>query len=208
MLLNSCGNKPKLNMVNIPRINIKMLKTEVTQKLYASVMGENPSNFKGDNLPVENVSWYDAVKFCNELSMKKGLFPVYTINGEGVTWDKSANGFRLPTLEEWFFAAIGGQDYDYPGSNNLDEVAWYYNNSNEQTHPVARKKANGYGLYDMVGNVEEWCWDWDTDPVDYDFRFTGCGNWYSSADSVCYFDTEPADRGYPFIGFRIVRTVK
>ena len=199
-------------MVNIPRINIKMLKTEVTQKLYASVMGENPSNFKGDNLPVENVSWYDAVKFCNELSMKKGLFPVYTINGEGVTWDKSANGFRLPTLEEWFFAAIGGQDYDYPGSNNLDEVAWYYNNSNEQTHPVARKKANGYGLYDMVGNVQEWCWDssWG----DKDSRETCGENWYSGYAQDAYsigYETgywlwRPADSRDERLGFRIVRT--
>ena len=143
-----------------------MMTTEVTQGLYRKVMGKNPSGFStcGLDCPVEKVSWYDAVRMANKLSEQEGLTPCYQIeSGEEpvVSWtNKSCNGWRLPTEAEWEFAARGGDSYTYAGSNNLDEVAWFAENSGFATHPVRMKKSNGYGLYDMSGNVWEWVWDW------------------------------------------------
>lgn len=213
-----------IKMVNIPNENLKMLNTEVTQKLYTSVMGSNPSYYKGDNNPVGKVSWYDAIYFCNKLSEKFGFTPVYAVDGKTdvatwnytphngdsirgeVTQNTKANGFRLPTLEEWWYAARGGQNYIYSGSNNLDEVGWYSSNSGKEKYPVAQKKLNGYGLYDMSGNVWEWCWD--VDPLYSDSRYS-CGGSYN-----CYnaYSCEVGSRvssgarssQYDDLGFRIV----
>ena len=204
----------------IPLKNINMLSTEVTQELYKAVMGKNPSNFVGDQLPVENVSWYDAIYFCNSLSEIFLLTPVYSVNGEtDVTqWnyvphkEKSlegkieqnlkANGYRLPTVEEWQYAARGGEDFKYAGSNNIDEVAWHYGNS-YKTHAVGIKKSNGYGLYDMTGNVQEWCWDSDSDNS---YRYNCGGSWNMRADDclVAFPDDKHAEYQVHYIGFRIV----
>lgn len=120
-------------------------KYEVTQAEWRAVMGSNPSNFKGDNLPVENVSWNDCQTFISKLNSLT---------------DKN---FRLPTEAEWEFAARGGNNsrgYKYSGSNNIGYVAWYDGNSGSKTHPVGLKSPNELGLYDMTGNVWEWCQDW------------------------------------------------
>ena len=211
-----------LDMVEMPGMSIKMLRTEVTQKLYESVMGENPSYFKGENNPVEQVSWYDAIYFCNKLSEKEGLTPVYSVNGitdvskwgytphnkeelEGnIRQILAANGYRLPTKEEWEYAAEGGEDYEYSGSDNLDEVGWYEGNSGDRTHSVAQKKANGHGLYDMSGNVWEWCWD--VSPGYGSYRWRRGGSYYDSAHS-CKVDCSDhyyANYQSDFLGFRIV----
>lgn len=194
----------ELEFVKIPGKTYSVMKTEVTQKLYETIMGTNPSGFKGNYNPVENVSWYDAVEFCNALSEKIGYEPVYTIDGSSVTWNKNANGFRLPTVEEWRYAARGGQNYEYSGSNNLDSVGWYGRNSKDTTHPVAQKKPNGYGLYDMSGNVWEWCWDSIGDYSRYD-----CGGSWDYYGNYCKVDSRRsyfADYRCINIGFRLVRS--
>ena len=119
--------------------------TEVTQELWHSVMGDNPSWFKGAKLPVEHVSWEDCQKFITKLNSMTG------------------QRFRLPTEAEWEFAARGGNSsrgYKYAGSNTLDNVAWYCDNSGSETHNVGTKSPNELGIYDMSGNVCEWCSDW------------------------------------------------
>lgn len=146
-------------------------KYEVTQKQWREIMGYNPSAFVGDSLPVERISWYDALSFCNALSMQEGLDPVYLINDSNTACNFDANGYRLLTEAEWEYACRGGTTTDYYSGNQsvslktcyhelvLDNVGWYCNNSNESTQPVGRKSPNSFGLYDMHGNVFEWCWD-------------------------------------------------
>ena len=116
--------------------------TEVTQGQWKAVMGHNPSWFKGNRLPVERVSWDDAVRFCRRLGQKEG------------------RRYRLPTEAEWEYACRAESTGPYAGTGNLDEMGWHVGNSGNETHPVGTKQPNAWGLYDMHGNVSEWCRDW------------------------------------------------
>jgi formylglycine-generating enzyme required for sulfatase activity len=199
-----------------------MGKYEVTQKEWVAIMGSNPSNFKGDNLPVEQVSWNDAIEYCNRLSQKEGLTPAYRGSVDSMVCNFNASGYRLPTEAEWEYAAKGGNKdyitYEYSGGNGVDGVAWYGGNSGSSTHPVGTKQPNSLGLYDMSGNVWEWCWDWygsysggsQTDPrgaSSGSYRVFRGGGWHSVAAFVrsafrSYYT--PSSR-YFSLGFRLVR---
>ena len=224
----------------------------VTRGEYKAVIGSDPSDasaydkdgneLKGDdvkNNPVNNITWYDALVYCNTRSIKEKLTPCYTIDGKtdpkywgtvpvssdstwnAATCDFKADGYRLPTEAEWEWAARGGKDYTtYAGSNNIDEVAWYTVNTNDTgTRDVKTKNPNGYGLYDMSGNVWEWCWDWDGD-ISSDTPSTGSasdscrvrrgGCWYLDAK---YAQIALREHDFPnfrssYRGLRVVRTAK
>ncbi len=162
-----CIDHERSHEVKLTR-SVLVGETEVTQALYAALMGANPAEFQtcGLNCPVENISWYDAVALANALSSQEGLEPCYVISGESVSWPSGPGclGYRLPTESEWEVAARGGADTMYSGGDALDAVGWYNENSRVgngfSPRPVGQKLANGYGLYDMSGNVGEWTWDW------------------------------------------------
>ncbi len=148
-----------------------MAEFQVTQKLYQAITGNNPSNFQNSKKPVEQVTWFDAVNFCNTLGAKLGLQPCYKkVSDNDYQWDKTAKGLRLPTEAEWEFACRGDNSapltgrpeggHKYAGSNNLDNIGWYDENSHGRSKKAGLKFPNAAGLYDMSGNLFEWCQDW------------------------------------------------
>jgi formylglycine-generating enzyme required for sulfatase activity len=201
-----------------------MGKTEVTQGEYRAIIGTNPSGVFGDTLPVENVSWYDAVEYCNKLSLKEGLIPAYSGSNDNITCNFTANGYRLPTEAEWEYAARGGNRdslaFSYAGGNSVGVLGWYNNNSEKRIRQVGTKSPNSLGLYDMSGNVWEWCWDWygvyssseQSDPEGAQrgsYRVTRGGSWNSSEDQLrtTYRSYGDPAAHYHDVGFRIIRPI-
>jgi len=214
-----------------------MGKYTVKQEQYQAVMGTNPSGFymavageDDEKLPVERVTWYDAVEFCNKLSQLEGLTPVYTISGRTpatgypitnatVTAALTTNGYRLPTEAQWEYACRAGTSTAYYTGESIDNnTGWYNDNSTNTTHEVGKKPPNARGLYDMHGNVWEWCWDRfgnyssgaQTNPTGASSgltRVTRGGSWYSSPQGVrsaCRNGDNPSGR-FANLGFRVVR---
>ncbi|MEU0198581.1 MULTISPECIES: formylglycine-generating enzyme family protein [unclassified Streptomyces] len=180
----------------------------VTQEWYAEVTGERPSTADGDRLPVEGVSWWDAVRFCNALSRQEGLTPAYRLRSDTGTadWDTSADGYRLPTEAEWEHACRAGSTG--PRYGPLDAIAWYRGNSDDRIHPVGGRQPNAWGLHDMLGNAWDWCWDLYDPEVYGSYRVLRGGGW---SDEHWSCRASVRRRSHPTfriddVGFRVART--
>jgi formylglycine-generating enzyme required for sulfatase activity len=219
-----------------------LAKSEVTQAEYQALMENNPSNFQsersslGGTLPVENVTWFDAVRYCNTRSAREGFTPAYSINGETVTWNRTANGYRLPTEAEWEYACRAGTSTPFHTRNTISDndanfMNHYGYNTNasgrvtggyrQRTTAVNSFKANPWGLFDMHGNVWEWCWDWygeygagaQTTPTGAaagTYRVNRGGGWNDFPKHIrsAYRAAAPPDSGSFTIGFRLVRNAQ
>jgi formylglycine-generating enzyme required for sulfatase activity len=185
-------------------------KYPVTQDLYFEITRESPSIFKGNKKPVEMVSWRDAVNFCNTLSNKARLKPCYSLSNdsEEIAFESSANGYRLPSEAEWEYACKAGTTAIRYG--DIDDIAWYKENSNGKTNDVGTKKPNAWGLYDMLGNVWEWCSDIYDETVYGSYRIFRGGGW-NDEDRGCLATnrrrSHPASFKIDDLGFRIARNL-
>ncbi|MDR2516737.1 MAG: SUMF1/EgtB/PvdO family nonheme iron enzyme [Spirochaetaceae bacterium] len=233
--MGSPANEPQRNNHEGPQHQVTvstfyMGKYEVTQREWREVMGNNPSGFRGDNLPVENLSWNDAVEYCNWRSRREGLIPAYTINGTDVRWNRSANGYRLPAEAEWEYACRAGTRGPFSTGNNITTGQANYNgngpyNNNARgvyrgrTVNAGRFAPNAWGLYDMHGNVYEWCWDWygaytseaQTNPAGPSAgstRVNRGGSWGRGAQNARSAGRYGNDPSYRFrnLGLRLVRS--
>jgi formylglycine-generating enzyme required for sulfatase activity len=242
---NSKNTKSNLYGSNMTLNDFYISKYEVTQKEWKEVMGNNPSKFIGDSLPVEMVTWYDCIDYCIRKSLKEQLKPYYNLSKDivdknniceydslkwTVTINPEANGYRLPTEAEWEYAAGGGQNsksLTYSGSNDINHVAWYWKNSgtkelsgnwswrnlennHNRTKTVGLKQPNELGIFDMSGNVREWCEDWyvDSETSAGLTRSQRGGGWMGSelrCQSSSRDNFEANGKG-PDQGFRICRS--
>ncbi|WP_341227292.1 SUMF1/EgtB/PvdO family nonheme iron enzyme [uncultured Arcticibacterium sp.] len=180
----------------------------VNQKEYFEMMGKEPSSFKGEELPLENITWKEAILFCNALSAKENLKSCYLVESgnEEIKFDSSADGYRLPTEAEWEYACKAGSDSIRYG--DLDKIAWYKNNSGGRTHSIGEKAPNAFGLYDMLGNVWEWCSDIYDETVYGSYRVFRGGGWCDEERSVM---ATTRRRSHPLkfkiddLGFRVAK---
>ncbi|CAM5236474.1 hypothetical protein SXANM310S_04577 [Streptomyces xanthochromogenes] len=179
----------------------------VTQAGYVEVTGGRPSTARGARLPVEGVSWLDAVRYCNALSLREGLTPAYReVEGGGVEWDDASDGYRLPSEGEWEHACRAGTTQARYGP--LDEIAWHRGNSDERPHEVGGRRPNAWGLHDMLGNVWEWCWDVYDAEVYGSYRVLRGGGWFDEPWSC---RASVRRRSHPTfriddVGFRVARS--
>ncbi len=213
-------NEYPLHTVNLNSFYISNL--EITQSQFATLMDSLPiyGYGIGDHYPVFGVSWDHALEYCNRRSIAEGFTPCYDLADSTCNW--SANGYRLPTEAEWEYVARGAgldTNYYFSGCDEIDRVGWYLGNSGNQTHPVGSKQPNSLGIYDLSGNVWEWCWDWyaagyyDCCPEDNPTgpetglnRLVRGGCWYSEMDKCCC-SYRPVCQSYGsnYVGFRVVR---
>ncbi len=222
-------------------------KYEVTQKEWTELMSDNPSKFIDKNNPVETVSWYDCIEYCNKRSVKEGLKPYYIIHKDQIDrnnnrpndtlkWvviiNQGSKGYRLPMEVEWEYAASGGQqskDYIYTGGNDLNSVAWFWKNSGKkpmqgiwtwaniemnecQPQPIGKKKPNELGIYDMAGNVREFCWNWKNDGNDgkeFSGRICKGGGWFTDEIycEIKYTGVYNPSANASDMGFRLCRSL-
>ncbi|MDR2452880.1 MAG: formylglycine-generating enzyme family protein [Candidatus Accumulibacter sp.] len=213
-----------------------LARSEVTQREYAALMGSNPGEFRGDDLPVENVTWFDALRYSNARSAREGLEPAYAIDGETVTWNRRANGYRLPTEAEWEYASRAGTTTPFHTGNAIsDRQANFYNhygyNNNSSGRIIGGAKgstasvksfgSNSWGLFDMHGNVAEWCWDWygeydiagridPAGPATGTYRVNRGGGWNDFPKHVrsAYRGAAPPGNRMFNVGFRLARNTK
>jgi formylglycine-generating enzyme required for sulfatase activity len=182
----------------------------VTQDLYFEITRESPGTFKGNRQPVETVTWKDAVTFCNSLSAKAGLKPCYFFytDNEKIAFDSTADGFRLPTEAEWEYACKAGTKAIRYGE--IDDIAWYKDNSEKTTHIVGLKEPNLWGLYDMLGNVWEWCSEIYDETVYGSYRIFRGGGW-NDEERGCLATNRRRSHPTSFkiddLGFRIARNM-
>ena len=205
-----------------------MDKYEVTQKEYESLMGRNPAKSKGPDKPVEQLSWFAAARYCNTRSLREGLTPCYQL--ELLKCNFNADGYRLPTEAEWEYACRAGTNTDYTFGNDsvsLTRFAWFKSNANKTTHPVEQKSPNPWGLFDMYGNIWEWCNDFysetyykesgnanPTGPAEGKECVLRGGGW-NSAEEDCRSSARRSETpgladvcfGYDAYGFRCVRRI-
>ena len=181
----------------------------ITRATYSQVTGSRPRTAQADQRPAETVSWFDAIHFCNALSKREGLMPAYDVRAqaEHVEWDAEADGFRLPTEAEWEHACRAGTTGARYGE--LDDIAWYRANSHGRAHDVGGKQPNAWGVYDMLGNVWEWCWDTYDPEVYGDYRVLRGGGWFDEHWSCRASVRRRSHPTYQIddVGFRVARSV-
>tara|TARA_B100001115_G_scaffold185056_1_gene191093 strand:- start:5238 stop:5921 length:684 start_codon:yes stop_codon:yes gene_type:complete len=187
----------------------RLAKTAVSQGLYQTIMGVNPAQFVDPQRPVENVSWWEAILFCNALSMQMELSPCYHIDeNKIVTYQAKANGYRLASEAEWQYACQAGSPELRYGP--IDDIAWYKENSQGQSQPLGLKKPNAWGLYDMLGNVWEWCNDLYDEEVYGSYRIIRGGGWCDPERGILASNrrrSHPHSFKIDDLGFRIAQNL-